>query len=313
MGYFHWITGLRRHGFNTCAGNMGVGGGRQDKSETESIEKMRPQNPGLVGVQRSLHTNGWPSIHLQQGVFPQLLTHTRHVGTPYPPSQLEVILLLGPLSSHQFISAALSSPNALPAIKIVYFEFALVVALGVCPADLFLIGHSIAYGAVQSAKDGLALIFPNHLFLHTNGRPKGTKHFPVPGNDEAAAEDVFEGGNHTPVQRRASQKHDPAAYFPLSHHAIQIVVNNGKAETCYEIIPGYALLMVGNQIRFHEDSAPLCQFYGVIRREGNFLKFLYNVDAILVGKFMQKAPRTGGAHLVHVKIKRMRVGDGYVF
>ena len=52
---------------------------------------------------------------------------------------------------------------------------------------------------------------------------------------------------------------------------------------------------------------------GVLGREGDFLKFPDNIDAIFVGQFMQKTAGAGGADLVHVKIKGIGVDDGDIF
>ena len=45
----------------------------------------------------------------------------------------------------------------------------------------------------------------------------------------------------------------------------------------------------------------------MIRRECDLLKFIHDIDAVFIRKFMEKTPRTSGTHLVHVKIKGIRV------
>ena len=248
MGYLDWITGLCGHGFDPRTGDMAVGGRGQDKSEAESIKKMCPQHAVLKRVKRPLHPDGWPSIHLHDTFFAQLIIDTRHMALPYFLSQLEVILFLWVLSPDQLIPPAFAAPYTLSAIKIVYFELALVVAVGICTADLLLIDHSIVYGAIQSPEGTSTLVFTNHLLSQTNGSSKRTKHFPVLGHDQTTTENILEGCHHAFVQRRPPQKHGPLAYPSLAHNAVKIIIDNGIAKTCYEILLGNPLLMIGDQV-----------------------------------------------------------------
>ena len=121
-------------------------------------------------------------------------------------------------------------------------------AVGICPADLLPIDHSIVYGPIQSPEDASTLVFTNHLLFQTNGSSKRTKHFPMPGHDQTTTENILEGRHHTFVQRRPPQKHGPLAYPSLAHNAVKIIIDNGIAKTCYEIILGNPFLMIGDKV-----------------------------------------------------------------
>ena len=274
---------------------------------------MSPHHAGLERVQGPLHSHGGPTLNFHQWFFFQLFEHSRHGVGPDLLADLEKISLFLSLAPYHFIPAALSSPHALAAVEVIDLELALVVTVGIRAADLLRIVHAVLDGADQTPKSTFFSSLRGDFFLETHRRPKGAEHLPVLRNDQPPPQHVFKGRHHALVEGRSAQEHDPLADLSLSHDAIEIIVNDGITKTADEVLSGDTLLVVGDQVRLHEHRATLSQLHGPVGGQGDFLKLAHDVDAVLVGQFVEKAARAGGAHLVHVKVQGIGVGNGNIF
>ena len=80
---------------------------------------------------------------------------------------------LPPLAPDQFISAALPAPDAAATVKIVDLQFALIMAVGIGTADLFLVSSIRSLMALSSPRKVLSVLFfhAHHFLLNADGSP----------------------------------------------------------------------------------------------------------------------------------------------
>ena len=265
MGNLHRVAGLRRHGLNAHSGKMGIGGRGQNKPVSQAVKKMRPQDSVLLTVKGPLQPHRGPVTHPQERFVRQGLVNPCHMGFPYFLTQCKKVCLLHTTVPGQLIPAALPPPDALAPVKIINFQFALVVALGIRPASFFSIRHAVLNGTPEPPETGFSLIQAPHPFVNTDGGAIGAQHFTMPGHDKGTAQHIFKRGHHTLVQGGPPQKHHPLSDFSFFNHPVQVIMDDGVAQSGNQIIGGNPFLMVTHQIRFHEHRAPFSQFYRCFR------------------------------------------------
>jgi len=313
VGDLHRVARLGRHALDAPLGNLFVGGRCQHQPEPEVIEKVRPQQAGLNPVEGALHPHRGPAVHFHHRCIRQRFIDACHVALPDLLPQGKKVFTPLAVAACDFVAAALPAPDACVAVEAVDLEFAPVMAAGIGLADLFCARHLVRDGAVEPPEGARRRCGRAHPLLQAHRGTVRAQHFPVPGHQEAAAEHIFEGGDDTLVERGAAQEHHPSADLAFSDHPVQVVVDNGVAEPGDEILPRDAFLVVGHEIRLHEHGAAFGQFHRCCGGESDLLEFAHDVDPVLVGQFMQKAARPGGADLVHVEVERVGIGDGNVF
>ena len=130
-----------------------IGGRRQHQPESEPVKKMGPQNSRLDAVKGPLHPDGGATVHFHQS-GPLQVPHTPRPcrSAKSSPSVRRNFPSFRHPFTCQFVAAAFPAPDASATVKVVDFQFALVMAHGICTADFFLVVHAVVDGAFQPLK-----------------------------------------------------------------------------------------------------------------------------------------------------------------
>ena len=113
---------------------------------------------------------------------------------------------------------------------------------------------------------------------------------------------MLKGRHNSLVVCYTSLEKDLVPDPPVAYYLFEIIIHYRIGKASYHIVISGTLLYAGIKVRFHENSTPVTQFYGVFGFQRHRPEFLDDLYVQLLSLLLKKRSGAGSAHLVHLKV-----------
>ncbi|GAK51069.1 hypothetical protein U14_02311 [Candidatus Moduliflexus flocculans] len=141
----------------------------------------------------------------------------------------------------------------------------------------------------------------------------GAGHVMMFRHDDRLADNLLECGNNPSIRGHTALKENLVTDAPVADDAVEIVFDNRIAQSGDEFVHFRALLLVEDEIGFHEHGAAFAEADRRFRAERERAEFAFDADAELFGLFFKERAGSGGAGVVHFEIHDDRLVNADIF
>ena len=159
-----------------------------------------------------------------------------------------------------------------------------------------------ALAQVKAAKFARRIAAQTLMIAGEQRDADGAGHVMMLRHDDRLADDVFKGRDNAAIGRHAALKENLFADAPVADHAVQIIFDDGIAQSGDEFVRFRALLLMIDEIGLHEHGAAFAEADRRFRAEREIAEFFLDVDAELFGLLFEERARSGGAGMIHLEI-----------